>query len=184
MEYIDLYDRNHRATGEIWPRSEPVPADRCSLVISFWIRDAAGRLFLEQRSPDKRWFPGWWECGGGCAQAGETGFDAATREVAEETGLTPGANCWRLLGELENEETLEGVYFHHWNLSYLVTLEEETPALTLQGEEVANAQWLTPQELDAFCETEQVTVYTRRLWSAYRDQLTAPVPKVKQKKAH
>lgn len=180
-EWIDLYDLQHQATGQIHPRGQQVPPGRCTLVVSFWIRDGAGRLLLLRRSGEKRWFPDWWECGGGCARAGETGYDAVVREVAEETGLTPPPRAWRYLGELENVEDLEGVHFHHWNLSYLAALEDPFPTLTLQREEVAQGRWFTPEELDAFLDSDLVTVYTRRLWVAYRSALTAPLPSAKTK---
>lgn len=186
-EYIDLYDLNHQATGKIHDRALPVPEHYCSLVVSFWVRDAAGRLLLEQRSPQKHWFPRFWECGGGSAQAGETGYDAVTRELAEETGLTPPSNAWRFLGALENKESLydesldQAIFFHHWNLTYMVTLDEEQPELHLQAEEVSDFRWFTPEELDAFCETNHVTVYSRRLWNTYRQQLTSPIPKAKKR---
>lgn len=180
-ERIDLYDLNHQATGKTIERGLPISPAYCAMVVSFWVRDAAGRLLLEQRAQDKRWFPGFWECGGGSVHAGETGFDAVTRELAEEAGLTPSPNAWRYLGDMDNEEVLEGIFFHHWNLTYMVTLADEAPELHLQTEEVSSARWFTPEELDAFCQAERVTDYTRRLWARYRDALTAPMEKSKKK---
>ncbi|MCD7917190.1 MAG: NUDIX domain-containing protein [Clostridiales bacterium] len=172
-EYVDLYDLNHQATGRVMLRGDEVPRDCCTMVVSFWVRDRAGRLLLEQRSQEKRWFPGWWECGGGCVRAGETGFDAARREVQEELGFTPPDSRWRLLGELENVEVLEGQFFHHWNLSYLVETEGEP---VLQREEVASVRWFIREELDAFLtEDAPVTKYTRRLYQKYRERLWQPM---------
>lgn len=186
-EYVDLYDQNHQATGRVHDRALPLPEGACTMVVSYWVRDAAGRLLLEQRSPEKYWFPGLWECGGGGAQAGETGYDAVTRELTEETGLTPPPTAWRFLGELENRESLydetldREVFFHHWNLTYLVTLDTEQPPLHLQSDEIAGFRWFTPEELDAFCETGSVTAYSRRLWKTYRGLLTSPIPNTKKR---
>ncbi|MCD7856862.1 MAG: NUDIX domain-containing protein [Clostridiales bacterium] len=172
-EYVDLYDLNRQATGRVMERGSELPEGYCVMVVSFWARDKAGRLLLEQRSPEKQWFPGWWECGGGAVQAGETGFDAARREVQEELGLTAPDSCWRLLGDLENAEVLEGRRFHHWNVAYLVETEGEP---VLQREEVAAVRWFTMEELDAFLlEDVPVTKYTRRLYQRYRAQLGQPM---------
>lgn len=185
MEYVDLYDLGHQATGRTMERGGELPRDCCVMVVSFWVRDGRGRLLLEQRSGEKRWFPLWWECGGGGVLAGETGFDAARREVLEELGIEIPDSRWRLLGEMDNVEVLEGQYFHHWNLSYLVQLEEDVPALRLQAEEVSGVRWFTVEELDGFlARGAQVTQYTRRLYGRYREQLSAPMawPGQKQKR--
>lgn len=182
MEYMDLYDWNHQATGRTMERGAVLPRDCCVLVVSFWVRDSRGRLLLEQRSEEKAWFPLWWECGGGAALAGEAGFDAVRREVQEELGVEAPESNWRFLGEMDNVEVLEGQYFHHWNLSYLVDLEEDAPALKLQSEEVAAIRWFTVEELDAFlAQGAPVTKYTRRLYEAYRERLSRPMTQPGQK---
>lgn len=188
-EYYDLYDLKHRATGRIHERGVPIPEGCCAMVVSYWVRDAAGRLLLQQRSPSKYWFPNYWECGGGAVLAGETGYEAACRELAEETGLTPPESAWRFLGEMDNAESLydeklgKEIFFHHWNVTYMATLEEEMPTVKKQEEEVADLRWFTPEELEEFIAQSKATRYTgEMLWSAYKDQLTAPIPKSKKKK--
>lgn len=183
-EWIDVYDLNHQATGKIRERSTPHDEASCALVVSFWVRDRDGRLLLEQRSGEKEWFPLYWECGGGCADAGETAFEAARREAEEELGFSAPESQWRLLGELDNIETLDGVYFHHWNVTYLVQLEASAPAAKCQPEEVAEAKWFTLEELDALLaeESAPVTKYTRRLYHAYRAVLAAPMTVPGQRK--
>lgn len=184
IELVDLYDLNHQATGLVKERRQPTDEGHCVMVVSFWVRDREGRLLLEQRSPEKRWFPLWWECGGGSVHAGESAFAAVRREVAEELGFSAPEERWRLLGDLDNIETLEGVYFHHWNISYLVELEDAAPTPVLQQEEVAAYRWYTPAELDALLAdgSAPVTKYTRRLFGAYRSLLAAPLEVPGQKK--
>jgi 8-oxo-dGTP pyrophosphatase MutT (NUDIX family) len=182
-EWVDLYDRSHQATGRVMERTQEVDGQHCVLVVSFWVRSADGRLLLEQRSPEKEWFPGYWECGGGGALAGESPYDAVQREVTEELGLHIPEGNWRLLGEMDNEEVLEGRYFHHWNCSYLVETTQPEPELALQREEVAATRWFTIQELDALLADPEapVTKYTRRLYAAYRPVLAAPMAAPGQK---
>lgn len=183
-ERVDLYDWNHQATGRTKERSDPLEEGYCVLVVSFWVRDSEGRLLLEQRSAEKPWFPLYWECGGGCVHAGEPAFDAVRREVQEELGFSAPEEQWRLLGDMDNVETLDGVYFHHWNITYLVELNEPAPAANRQREEVADARWYTVEELDALIGSADapVTKYTRRLYRAYRAVLAAPMVTPGQKK--
>ena len=61
------------------------------------ILDAAGRIFVQLRSPDRRLFPGTWDIVGGHLEPGETTLDALRREIQEETGWQLAA----ILAELE-----------------------------------------------------------------------------------
>ena len=89
-EWLDVYDCRGRATGRVQPRDQVGGEEDYYLTVRIWVRDAGGRLLLTRRQGDRVWYPGCWEVPGGFAQAGETGFVAASRELAEETGLTPG----------------------------------------------------------------------------------------------
>ncbi|TDD48740.1 NUDIX domain-containing protein, partial [Kribbella antibiotica] len=50
------------------------------------IRDAAGRVYVHRRSPDRRLLPGLWDVVGGHVDPGEAPEEALRREVEEETG--------------------------------------------------------------------------------------------------
>lgn len=50
------------------------------------IHDGAGRLFVQKRSPDRKFLPGCWDAAGGHVEPGETLLDGLLREVREETG--------------------------------------------------------------------------------------------------
>jgi isopentenyl-diphosphate delta-isomerase type 1 len=54
----------------------------------FFIFDKKGRIFVNQRSESKKFFPGHWSiCFGGHVNSGESYEEAAVRECKEETGL-------------------------------------------------------------------------------------------------
>ena len=88
-ERIDLYNDLGQATGKTQLRSEELREDAWYLVVTVWVRDRGGKLLLTQRKETKTFYPLCWEATGGFAQAGEGPWQAACRELAEETGLTP-----------------------------------------------------------------------------------------------
>lgn len=51
------------------------------------LRDAAGRVLINERPPGRIW-AGWWEFPGGKLDAGETAAEALARELHEELGVT------------------------------------------------------------------------------------------------
>ena len=49
------------------------------------IPDAAGRIFVHRRTPDRQLLPGAWDIPGGHVEPGESILDALRREIEEET---------------------------------------------------------------------------------------------------
>ncbi len=88
MEIVDLYDKDHRSTGETSPRDTVPPEGRYMQVVHMCVFNAKGELLVQRRSPEKDRYPGIWDLSaGGFAKAGETAQEAALRETAEEVGL-------------------------------------------------------------------------------------------------
>ena len=71
-EYLDLFDRELRPTGEKWERNDsvPIPEGRFHYVVNILCRNKDGKILITQRHPDKP-YGGWWEVSGGSVQAGE-----------------------------------------------------------------------------------------------------------------
>ncbi len=67
----------------------PVAAPGEEWVVGAVIPDAAGRVFVHRRTPDRRLLPGAWDIPGGHVERGESILAALRREIEEETG-------WRL----------------------------------------------------------------------------------------
>ncbi|MBP5222474.1 MAG: NUDIX domain-containing protein [Lachnospiraceae bacterium] len=60
------------------------------MVVDILVRHTDGTYLLTKRDMCKDVYPGYWEAGaGGSAITGEGPFEAAKRELFEETGLTP-----------------------------------------------------------------------------------------------
>jgi 16S rRNA (adenine1518-N6/adenine1519-N6)-dimethyltransferase len=88
VELLDVVDEDDRpqfrATRERVHREYHIHRS-----VMFFVFDAEGRVFVNQRSAAKEMYPGYWSIAfGGHVLAGESYDGAAEREVREETGLT------------------------------------------------------------------------------------------------
>lgn len=90
VEWNDIYDENRCLTGRLHRRGTPWQPGEYGLVACVWVYDGHGRLLLTRRARGKS-FAGTWENSGGAAKAGESGCQAAVRELFEETGIRAGA---------------------------------------------------------------------------------------------
>lgn len=89
MEMWDIYDSNKKLTGRTMKKNDWCLKDGeyHLTVLGVVKRKSDGKFLITKRVMTKAWAPGWWEVSGGAAQAGESSFEAACREVLEETGL-------------------------------------------------------------------------------------------------
>lgn len=154
-ERVDLYNELGQATGKTQLRAQGLREDAWYLVVTVWVRDKGGKLLLTQRKETKTFYPLCWEATGGFAQAGEGPWQAACRELAEETGLTPKDSQWRFLGTLRSLDIIHDHKYQALAANYLVTLEEEEPEIICQAEEVQAARWVTGEEYLALPQSEQ-----------------------------
>ena len=96
---------------------------------------------VTKRHPEKREYPGLWECTGGFVCAGETTLETILRETREEIGLSLSPADVRLVAaEMVDRQFLD---------LYAATVDVEIAALILQSEEVTDAKWVTWDELTA-----------------------------------
>ena len=170
-EWLDVYDCRGRATGRVQPRDQVGGEEDYYLTVRIWVRDAGGRLLLTRRQGDRVWYPGCWEVPGGFAQAGETGFLAASRELAEETGLTPGEKAWRLLGTYLYQDVFSQHWYHTMVASYLVQLPEERTSIRPQETEVADWLWVPGSDYPAFQTQRDMEPFTPASFQLYGQQI-------------
>ncbi|BCJ73404.1 putative Nudix hydrolase [Catellatospora sp. IY07-71] len=87
-ELLDIVDAHDRVVGQA-VRAEAYArrlTHRCVFVLA---RDAAGRVFVHRRTPNKLVFPSYYDMWvGGVVGAGESYDEAALREAEEELGVT------------------------------------------------------------------------------------------------
>lgn len=86
LEEWQIYNRQLQCIGTR-RREETLAPGEYHLVVNAFIFNAGGQVLLQQRSPNKLYFPSYWDSSvGGSVQAGETIATAMHREMAEEIG--------------------------------------------------------------------------------------------------
>ncbi len=140
-ELVDVYDpRTDQVVGtatrpQVRAQNLPHAATAVLLV------DPAGRVYVHRRTDTKDVYPGLWDCwAGGVVAAGESPYDAARRELAEELGvhdveLSPVFRTW-----YRDEQV------HYLAFGYRAVWDGP---VVHQPEEVAEGAWMTVAELRA-----------------------------------
>lgn len=112
--------------------------------VAVLVTDEGGRLLLVRQSDS-----GQWGTVGGAVEPGETPAEAGAREAMEETGLTVAVG--RLVAALGGPDYYV-TYPNGDQVSYVSIVFEATAvggALQPDGEEVLEARWFAPAELQA-----------------------------------
>lgn len=140
MELWDLYPIDRAPVGQTIARGETAPEGLRHLVVNIWLFNSKDELLIQRRQPFKTGWSGMWDATtGGSAVAGETGAEAAARELFEEMGIRhdfTGAYPALTL-------TLRTLFLDY----YIVRRDLPLSDLRLQPDEVAEARWASREEI-------------------------------------
>ncbi len=140
FEKWDILDENGKSLGKTVHRNRvQLRIGEYHLVVHIWIVSKEGNLLIQRRAETKREMPGEWAANSGCATSGESSFNAARRELKEELGIELKENEIKKILRLKRRNSLIDV----WMLETDISVEE----LTLQETEVAQAKWVSRNEL-------------------------------------
>lgn len=109
------------------------------------IVDAAGRIFVQRRSADRKLFPNAWDIVGGHLEPGESDLDALRREITEETG-------WHLA---EVVAALPPITYtgedgrDRVEVDFLVRVHGDLRHPRLEPDTHTEHRWIGPEEVDA-----------------------------------
>ncbi|MCR4929068.1 MAG: NUDIX hydrolase [Lachnospiraceae bacterium] len=90
MEIWDAYDENFNIIEGVTlvrGEEEKIPEGVYHLVVDILVKHKDGTYLLTQRDPNKSNGSMWEASGGGSALKGENAYEAALRELREETGI-------------------------------------------------------------------------------------------------
>lgn len=145
MEIWDLYNKDLEIIGE-HVRGTEIPENGYHLVVHVWIRNPEGQYLMTQRSEKKKTYPLTWECVGGSVLKGEQSLAAVLREVQEEVGITLQPDDGKKVLTLIRDFA-EGTRVNDINDIYLFTYNGEIPLSEASTDEVAQAKWMTREEI-------------------------------------
>ena len=147
-EFWDLFDETRRPVGKTHRRGDRIPVGLYHLVVHAWIAAPSGKLLFSRRQAG-RTDAGKWERTGGSALAGETSLEAAMRETHEELGISLSGARIFFFGSRKREQ------YHDFYDSWVFLLPEERVP-SPDPVEVAEAAWMSADELDALAKDDRI----------------------------
>ena len=146
IEKWDILDENGTPTGKTTLRGRNfLKSGEYHLVVHIWIFSSDGRILIQRRSDTKPLMPGEWAATGGAAIAGENSYPAANRELYEELGIRSDKRTLKKAFRIKRRNSLLDVWL----------IESDIPVnqLKLQKSEVAEAKWVSVEELQSMIES-------------------------------
>ena len=130
MEKRDVFDAQRNNLGTPIVRGESIPEGNYVLSVSIFTVNDKGEILLTLRAPEKPNFPNVWEITAGGALAGESGIEAAMRELKEETGLKAKKEDLQLVRVIREPSAFVECYLYRTALpaSAVILQEGETVA--------------------------------------------------------
>ncbi|MCU1343975.1 MAG: hydrolase [Acidimicrobiia bacterium] len=145
-ELVEIVDGSDRVLTVV-TRAEMRAQRLRHRAVAVVVRSSAAEVLVHQRSPDKDLWPSRWDlCVGGVVAAGESYEDAASRELAEEVGVTAAVPA--LLGSVAYED--DDVMW----VGRVYTVTSDGP-FTFSDGEVVQARFVALSALAALITAEQ-----------------------------
>ena len=140
MEIWDAYNKYYQKLENVeLIRGESIPQGMYHLVCDVIVRHIDHTYLIMQRDYHKHYGGLWEATAGGSALKGETPFQAAKRELKEETGIT--ALGLVEVGKEYSDET-QAIYYE-----YLVVTDFPKDQVKLQEGETIAYRWVSKEEL-------------------------------------
>ena len=152
MELWDIITADGSPTGRTMVRgANTLKSGEYHLVVHIWVVSPDGKILIQRRSDTKKLMPGEWAATGGAAISGEDSFTAAQRELFEELGIMSDKTTLKKALRLKRRNSLLDIWF--------IKSDVDTSKLKLQESEVAEAKWVTAEELKEMVKNEEFHNY-------------------------
>lgn len=113
-------------------------ADYIGVSCVFWCHDGKENILFSKRSQNCKDEQGWWECGGGSMEFGETFEDAVRRELLEEYRVEPleleRITTYNLIRTNAGQKT-------HWIIVVYAVLVDPTKVQNGEPEKIDEIRW-------------------------------------------
>ncbi len=153
-EWFDVVDEEDNVTGKA-TRREAHSRGHIHRSVLFFIFDRTGRLFVNQRSRNKEFYPGYWSLVfGGHVHSGETYEDAVMRELNEEAGIVEEPELLASFKKRFDELDRENVQV------YAITTGQH---LVVDHDEIIKGEFMAMDELRKMLEMEKFLPETQKL---------------------
>ena len=133
------------------------------LSVSIFTINDKGEILLTLRAPEKPNFPNVWEITAGGALAGESGIEAALRELREETGLKAKKEELTLLRIIREPSAFVECYLYRTNLP--------VSAVVLQEKETVAARFTALRRFEELMHTDSIAQPVAFRYGVIRDEL-------------
>lgn len=162
MELWDAYKEDGTKAGYNLVRGEVIPKGLFHLVSEIIVRHEDGMFLLMQRDLKKPNYPGLYEASaGGSALAGESPYDAAIRELKEETGIETTE-----LEHIYKAMSRNTIYY-----GYLCKTNCDKDSIKLQQGETISYLWMTEEKFFEFIESDKYVQKHKERISGYLDTI-------------
>lgn len=159
-EVWDIYDENRIKTGRTMIRGNEIKNGDYHLVVHVCIFNSKGELLIQQRTLNKKSYPGMWDVSvGGSAILGDSSQTAAERETLEEIGLKINLQDKRPRITLNFKGGFDDVY--------LIKMDVNIDELVLQEEEVSDVKWASLEEVLTLLKENKFVDYDENLIKFY-----------------
>lgn len=140
---ITVVDENDNVVGEA-TMAEMLEKELIHRLARVMVEDPQGNILLQKRVADSWVYPGCWDVSaGGHVDSGESYYNAAARELAEEIGLNKVE--LERLGRYYHEATLEIGTFKRFIEVYRTKVPRDT-VFNVQPDEVELVRWFSLTE--------------------------------------
>lgn len=163
MEKRDIYDAQRNNLNAPIVRGESIPEGCYVLSVSIFTVNDKGEILLTLRAPEKPNFPNVWEITAGGALAGESGIEAAVRELREETGFKAKKEELQLLRVIREPSAFVECYLYRTS--------QPASAVVLQEGETVAARFTTIKRFEELMHTDGIAQPVAFRYGVVRDAL-------------
>lgn len=167
-ELLILVDQDDQEIGNLSKEDCHIGEGKLHRAFSIFIINSKGKIFLQQRSEQKKLWPGFWS--NSCCshpRKGESTSEAAHRRLDQEIGMHTEL---RKLYEFEYQAKYLDIGAEHELCSVFVGLSDDT--VSLNRNEIGDCSWQSPADIDELLTKDgfPITPWFRMEWDTLKKQ--------------